>query len=273
MTLPYMLIAFQKFNYSKGLFSSDWIGFKNFDFFFQSSRAGMVTWNTIKLNFLFVLFGTLMAIVMAILLNEARKMIFKRLAQSVFLFPHFLSWVIVSYMLYGMFSADYGIVNKIIAAFGGDPVNWYSSPGPWTWILVMMSVWKETGMTTVIYLAAISAMDESLYEAARMDGANRWQQIRSITIPLLIPTVSILTLLAIGKIFYADFGMIYAIIGDNGLLYPTTDVIDTFVFRTMRNIDPSQAMAVGLYQSVVGFVLVLAFNWIAKKINPENAVF
>jgi putative aldouronate transport system permease protein len=273
MTLPYMMIAFQKFNYSKGLFSSDWIGFENFRFFFESSRAAMVTWNTVKLNFLFIVFGTVVAVLMAILLNEVRKAMFKKISQSVFLFPHFLSWVIISYMLYGIFSVDYGVVNQWLISLGLEPVNWYAEAGPWTWILVVMSVWKEAGMTTVIYLAAITAMDESLYEAAKIDGANRWQQIRGITIPLLLPTVSILTLLSVGRIFFADFGMIYAIIGDNGLLYATTDVIDTYVFRTMRNIDPAQAMAVGLYQSVVGFILVMGFNWLVKRVNPDHALF
>ncbi len=274
LTLPYMTIAFQKFNYSKGILESDWIGFDNFRFFFGSSRALMVTMNTVKLNFLFILFTTLVALIFSILLNELRSKTFKKVAQSTFLFPHFLSWVIISYVIYSLFATKHGLVNKILQWFNMEPYNWYANADPWTWILVGMNVWKDTGILTIIYLAAITAIDETLYEAAKIDGANRWQQIKSITVPMLMPTVSILTLLSIGRIFYGDFAMIYAIIGDNGLLYPTTDVIDTYVFRALRTLgDPSQAMAVGLYQSMVGFVLVLGFNWVVKKINPDNAIF
>lgn len=274
LTLPYMVIAFQKFNYSKGIFESDWVGIDNFRFFFESTRASMVTWNTLKLNFLFILAGTFAALIFAILLNEVRHKLFKKVAQSTFLFPHFLSWIVVSYIIYSLFATQHGIINQGLEFFGFDPVRWYATPGPWTWILVGLSVWNGTGILTVIYLAAITAIDETYYEAARIDGANRWQQIKSITVPMLMPTVSILTLLAIGKIFYADFGMIYAIVGDNGLLFPTTDVIDTYVFRSLRNYGtPAQAMAVGLYQSVIGFILVMGFNALAKKLNPDNAIF
>ncbi|OME87389.1 sugar ABC transporter permease [Paenibacillus sp. FSL A5-0031] len=274
MTLPYMVIAFQKFNYTKGIFESDWVGWKNFEFFFNSTAAAMVTWNTIKLNFLSILFGTIVALAFSILLNEIRSRVFKRVSQSTLLFPHFLSWIIVSYIVYSLFATEHGLINNMLETFGFDPHNWYSDPKPWTWILVGLSIWKETGMSAVIYLAAITAIDDSLYEAAKIDGANRWQQIKSITIPMLMPTVSILTLLAIGKIFYSDFGMIYAIIGDNGMLYSTTDVIDTYTFRTLRTSgNPAIAMAIGLYQSVVGFVLVLSANWIVKKFNKDSAMF
>ncbi|WP_235960281.1 ABC transporter permease [Paenibacillus silvestris] len=274
MTLPYMLIAFQKFNYTKGIFRSEWVGLKNFEFFFHSTSAAMVTWNTLKLNFLSIVFGTLVALLMSILLNELRARTFKRVSQSTLLFPHFLSWIIVSYIVYSLFSTEYGFINQIFKWMGFNPHNWYSESKPWTWILVSLSVWKETGMSAVIYLAAIATIDESLYEAAKIDGANRWQQIKNITLPLLMPTVSILTLLAIGKIFYSDFGMIYAIVGDNGLLYPTTDVIDTYTFRTLRTSgNPAIAMAIGLYQSIVGFVLVLVANWLVKKSNKDSVIF
>ncbi|CAM4296731.1 ABC transporter permease subunit [Paenibacillus alkaliterrae] len=274
LTMPYMLIAFQKFNYKTGIFGSPWIGFDNFKFFFSSSRAWQITFNTIKLNLLFIVFGTLVALILAILFNELRSRLFSKITQSTILFPHFLSWVVVSYILYSIFSTDYGIANRTLTSLNLSSVNWYSSPEYWTAILVGSSVWKDIGISLVIYLAAITGIDGSYYEAGRIDGANRWQLIRHITIPLLFPTIIILSLLALGKIMYGSFDMIYAIVKDNGLLYPTTDVIDTYVFRSLRNIgNPAQAMAIGLYQAVVGFILVYGSNKIVKKINPDNALF
>jgi putative aldouronate transport system permease protein len=274
LTLPYMIIAFQKFNFRTGIFNSAWIGFKNFEFFFKSASAATVTWNTIRLNFLFIAFVTVFSVGFAVLLNEIKNKWFVRITQSTFLFPHFISWVIVSYIIYTFFSYNYGIVNKILSLFSIKPVSWYMSPKPWTGILVGMRVWQATGMSIVIYLAAITGIDGSLYEAAIIDGANRWHQIKSITIPLIMPTVAILTLLSLGKIMYSDFGMFWAIIGDNGVLYPTADVIDTYVFRALRlSGDPSQAMAVGLFQAAIGFVLVYSTNRIVKKTFSEGALF
>lgn len=273
-TLPYMLIAFQKFNFKTGIFNSPWVGLDNFEFFFSSPRAWEVTFNTLKLNFLFIVVGTLVAMMLAILFNELRSKLYSRLTQSTILLPHFLSWVIVSYIIYSLLSTDYGIINQLLVKLNLDPVNWYSSPQYWTGILVAAAVWKDLGMNLVIYLAAITGIDDSYYEAGRIDGASRWQLIRHITIPLMIPTVMILSLLALGKIMYGSFDMIYAIIKDNGVLYPTADVIDTYVFRSLRTIgNPAQAMAVGLYQSVVGFILVWGSNKIVKKLNPDNALF
>ncbi|MEJ8305424.1 ABC transporter permease [Saccharibacillus sacchari] len=273
-TLPYMLIAFQRFNFKTGIFNSPWIGLDNFEFFFSSPRAWEVTFNTLKLNVLFIVVGTVAAMALAILFNELRSKLFSRLTQSTILFPHFLSWVIVSYILYSLLSTDYGIVNQVLAKLNLNPVNWYASPQYWTSILVITAVWKDIGMNLVIYLAAITGIDDTYYEAGRIDGATRWQLIRHITIPLMMPTIMILSLLALGKIMYGSFDMIYAIIKDNGLLYPTVDVIDTYVFRSLRTIgNPAQAMAVGLYQSVVGFILVWGSNRIVRKINPDHALF
>lgn len=274
LTMPYMLIAFQKFNYKTGLFNSPWIGFDNFKFFFASPRAWEITFNTLKLNFFFILFGTLAALVLAILFNELKSRMFSRITQSTILFPHFLSWVIVSYVLYSLLSTEYGLVNRVLESLGLQTVNWYSSPSYWTSILVGTHVWKDIGINLVIYLAAIAGIDGSYYEAGKIDGATRFQLIRYITVPLLMPTIMILSLLALGKIMYGSFDMIYAIIKDNGILYPTTDVIDTYVFRSLRNIgNPAQAMAIGLYQAVVGFILVYTSNKIVRKINPDHALF
>jgi len=273
-TYPYLVIAFQQFNYQKGILHSNWIGFRNFEFFFKSSDAWLVMSNTIKLNLLFLFFGTIAAIGLAVLFNEIRQRIFIKLAQSTMIFPSFLSWIIVSYLMYMLFKTDAGLMNHTIEAFGGESQNWYSKPEAWPWLLTAMKIWKEAGMGSIIYLAAITGIDQALYESADIDGASRWRKIWSITLPLLAPTAAILTLLNLGKIFYGDFGMIYAIIGDNGVLYPTTDVIDTYVFRALRQIgDPSNAAAIGLFQSVVGFILVYLVNWLTRRFYKEGALY
>ena len=274
MTYPYLLIAFQQFNYRKGILGSEWVGLRNFEFFFKSSEAAVIMWNTIKLNLLFIGFGTVFAVAIAILFNEVRSRLFQKLTQTTMIFPNFLSWIIVSYMMYGLFSTDFGLINQALEELGAEPVNWYTKADAWPWILVGMKIWKEAGMGSIIYLAAITGIDHSLYESADIDGASRWQKIVGITLPLLAPTIAILTLLNLGKIFYGDFGMIYAIIGDNGVLYPTTDVIDTYVFRALRQIgDPSNAAAVGLFQSTVGFLLVFIANWVTRRWFKEGALY
>lgn len=274
MTYPYMIIAFQRFNYAKGIFHSDWVGLKNFEFFFRSNKAFTVTFNTIYLNVLFIVFGTLMALALALILNELRHKLFVKLSQSLMLFPHFISWIVVSYVLYAFFSMDMGLINQMLRKLGLTAVNWYTEPGMWPIILTAMHVWKGAGMSAVIYLATITGIDETLYEAAKIDGANRWQMCMRITLPLMMPTVVILTLLSIGKIMYGDFGMIYALIGDNGTLYSTTDIIDTYVFRSLRKIgDPSEAMAVGLFQSLVGFILVFGTNAVTRRFFKDGALY
>ena len=274
LTLPYIVIAFQRFNYQTGIFDSEWIGLRNFLFFFKSNRAWLVTSNTLKLNFLFITTTTLLSIFISLLLNEARSQRFAKLLQSTYLFPNFISWVAVSYIVFSLLSTNDGIVNRFLLYAGLPKVNWYQSASVWPGVLTTVVLWKNVGMTSVIYLATISGIDQNLYEAARIDGASRYRQNLHITIPLLMPTVAILSLLAIGRIFYADFAMIYALVGDNGLLYKTTDVIDTYVFRMLRiNGDPANAMAAGLYQSVFGFVLVLSSNLVVRKFFREGALY
>ncbi|MBO9608915.1 MAG: sugar ABC transporter permease, partial [Paenibacillaceae bacterium] len=229
-TLPYLVMAFQKFSYDSSLFANhDFIGFKNFAFFFKSNNVWTVTWNTLRLNFLYIVLGHGIAIAFAVMMNEVKSKWFMKTTQSTFLFPHFLSWVVVSYIVYNVFSTQYGVLNQLLQSLGLERQNWYAKPEVWTEILVGMNIWKETGIATVIYLAAIVGIDSELYEAARIDGASRWQMARRITVPLLMPTAIILVLLAVGKIFYGNFAMLYSIIRDNGLLLPTTDVIDTYV--------------------------------------------
>lgn len=211
---------------------------------------------------------------MALLFNELRNKAFLRATQSAILLPHFLSWVVVGFMLYSVFSMDYGILNRMNEALGWEKINWYAKPAAWPLILTVMRVWKGTGYSAIIYLSAITSIDESLYESAVMDGAGRFRQCVSITLPLLAPTICIMTIMSIGKIFYGDFGMIYALIGDNGVLYPTTDVIDTYVFRALRETgDAAQAMAVSLFQSAMGCAAVMLSNWFTKRHFEDGALF
>lgn len=273
-TIPYMVIAFQKYNYRKGILGSEWVGFKNFEFFFRSNDAARVIFNTIKLNLLFITFTMLSAVALAIMVNEIKRKGFKKLVQSCYLLPYFLSWVIVCYILNALIGSKYGILNSLFQNLGMEKINFYMRPEYWTLILVALKIWKDLGMQMVIYLAAITGFDEEVYEAAAIDGANRWQMCKYITMPMLMPTVVMLTIMAVGKVFYGDFGMIYAIVGDNGVLYEATDVIDTFVFRTMRTIgNPSQAMAISLFQACMGFLCVWGTNYIAKKKFSEGALF
>lgn len=272
-TIPYMIIAFEKFNYKKGIFGSDWAGFNNFRFFLRSSDAERIIWNTVKLNLLFIIFTTITAVALAIMINELRNKKFKKVTQSMYLLPYFLSWVIVNYILYGIIG-KYGLLNRGLTSAGMDAVNFYNAPKYWTVILVVLKIWKDLGMNMVIYLATIAGFDSSIYDAASVSGASRWQMCWRLTIPMLMPTVIMLTIMSVGKVFYGDFGMIYALVGDNGVLFDKTDVIDTYVFRTLRTTgNPSQAMAISLFQAVLGFICVWGANKIAQKKFQEGALF
>jgi putative aldouronate transport system permease protein len=273
LTLPYMAIAFERFNFQTGL-RSPFVGLANFKFFFSSSWAWTVTRNTVVLNFLFIIAGSFVAVFLAILINEGRAKLFIRISQSLLIFPYFISWVIVSYILQSILENPDGLVNRFVTALGEDPIPFYSRPNYWYVILILLTIWKNVGYSSIIYLAAITGIDEGIYEAAYIDGAGRWGRILYITLPLLLPTVVLLTLMSIGRIFYGDFGMFYAIIRENGQLMPVAEIIDTYVFRTFRITgDPSVSMAIGFYQSIVGFILVCSSNWLTKQFFPEGALF
>ncbi|XID92974.1 ABC transporter permease [Paenibacillaceae bacterium WGS1546] len=269
-----ILLAFKDFNVRDGILGSPWVGWKNFEFFFTSDKAWSTTANTLLFNGLFIISGLIFQIGIAILLNEIRGKLVKKLFQSSMFFPYFISWVVVGGLVTQIFGTDFGVVNHLLESIGADPIKWYQSPQYWIPILVGIHVWKSTGYGVIIYLATIVSVDSELYEAAKIDGANRFQQIRYIMLPFLAQTATILTLLAIGRVFYGDFGMMYAIIGDNGMLTDRTDVIDTYVFRALRtNGDFGMTTAIGLYQSVVGLILVLVSNGIVRKYQRENALF
>jgi putative aldouronate transport system permease protein len=269
-----VVIAFKDFQMSKGILGSPWNGFRNFEFFFTSGDAWRVTRNTLFLNTLFIVFITFFQVFFAILLNEIKSTGFKRISQSIMFLPYFMSWIIVSVIVSGFLGSDMGVINKALNALGLESVAWFSRPDLWPAILVVLNVWKWTGYGVVIYLAAIVGIDGSLYEAAVIDGAGRVQRIISITLPMLKPTIMILTLLSIGKIFVGDVGLIYGIIGDNAMLFSTTDVIDTFVLRALRtSSDLGMSTAIGLWQSVMGFILVLWSNRFARRYESAGALF
>ncbi|WP_342774621.1 ABC transporter permease [Paenibacillus piri] len=268
------LLAFKRYQLAKGVFGSPWVGFDNFKFFFSGGLWLQVTYNTIFLNGLFITLGLGMAIIVAILLNEIRLKLFKRLFQSIIFLPYFISWVAVSLMVNVFLNSTDGFINRTLEDLGLPTYSWYSEPGVWPAILTLVYVWKFTGYKAVIFLAAIAGISEEYYESARLDGASRLQLIWHITLPQIQPVIIVLSLLAIGRIFYGDFGMIYGIIGDNGMLLPTTDVIDTYSFRALRQMGNfGMASAVVLYQSFMGLLTILLFNWIVRRTDPDSKLF
>ncbi len=270
-----MVIAFKNYQYNKGIWGSSWSGLKNFTFLFKTNDAWMITRNTILYNLTFIILDTVMAITLAILLNEIRSKKMKKFYQTVMLLPYLLSMVIVSYLVYGFLSPDQGYVNKtILAVMGIDGQNWYSRADIWPFVIVFVHMWVIVGYNSIIYLSTLVGIDRSFYEAADVDGATMWQKIRFITIPNLKPTIITMCLLSIGRIFYSDFGLFYQVPLNSGSLYDVTSTIDTYVYRgLMQSSNVGMSSAAGVYQSLVGFALVLSANWIVNKISRENALF
>lgn len=276
LPLAGLVIAFKDFDFSNGIFGSEWMDplVYNFEYLFSSSAAFRAIRNTILLNFLFIVIGLIFEVGLALMLNELKSKFFKRFSQSLTFLPFFISWIVVGVFVYNLLNFETGAFNRVLAWFGVSAVDFYSEAGLWPLILTIVLRWKVTGYGTIIYLAALTGIDSSYYEAASIDGASRWQQMRYISMPMLRPTIIILTLLAVGRIMNADFGMFYALVGDASILFPTTDVIDTFVYRSLRQSgDVGMASAAGFVQSIVAFVLVLGSNYVARKIDKDSAIF
>lgn len=268
-----VLLAFKDYNYAKGFLKSDWIGFDNFKYLFTSSQAFVITRNTFLYNATFIIISVTVALALAIGLNELRNQKLAKIYQSIFFLPYFLSWVVVSYLVFSLLSVDMGALNNMLMTFGKERINWYTVPKFWPLILVTVNTWKWTGYDSIIYLAAIVGIDKSFFEAAAVDGATRWQQIRHITIPSIMPVVTILTLLKVGRIFYGDFGLFWNVPKNMGVLYNVTNVIDTYVYRALtQSGDIGMAAASGLYQAILGLVLILGANYIVRKIDPDQAL-
>ncbi|WP_336784631.1 ABC transporter permease [Paenibacillus sp. MMO-177] len=270
-----LLIAFKNVNYTDGIFGSPWAGLDNFKFLFATNDSWIITRNTILYNAVFILLNITLPVILAILLNELRSKLLPKLYQSAMFFPFFLSMVVVSYLVFAFLSPKNGFMNStVLPALGIDSKDWYSDSQYWPIILPIVNVWKNIGYYTIFFAAAMVGFNQEYYEAAVIDGAGKWQQAFRITLPQLYPLIIVLTLLQIGRIFYADFGLFYQVPLDAGALYNTTNVIDTYVYRTFIKMgDTGMSSAAGLYQSIIGFVVVFASNYIVRKTNKENALF
>lgn len=276
LPLSGIVLAFKDYSISEGIWGSPWVSpiFQNFEFFFKSSNFIRVTRNTLLLNFLFIIFNTVLSVLFSIMLNEMVSSKLRKFAQAGMLLPYFISWIVVSVFAFALLNFDYGSINMLLRQLGMEPVDFYNKPGLWPIIMTIVYVWKNVGYNSVLYTATLAGIAPDYYEAARIDGASRIKQIWYISLPHLLPTITVMTLLSIGKIMNADFGMFYSIVQENSVLYPTMDVIDTYVYRTLRKLgEVGMSAAVGLYQSVVVFILVLLSNKMAKKIDPEGGLF
>ena len=272
--MPGIILAFQQFTLTGGLFDNPWVGFENFRFFFVSGDAFRVTMNTFMYNGAFLFVNTILQCGVAILLAELGGKWFKKITQSLMFLPYFISWVVVGAFVYNILNFEFGALNTFLRNWGLDPVDVYGNPPIWRLILIVARAWKDLGYGIVLYLAAIMSIDQEMYEAADIDGANVFQKIRSITLPSLVPVIIILTLLTVSHMARGDFQMFYNIIGNNGMLFRVTDIIDTYVFRSLIRVQEfGMSAAVGAYQSVLNLVIILTVNGIVRKVRPEYALF
>lgn len=270
-----IIIAFKKMDYAKGILASKWIGLANFKFLFATPDAWIMTRNTLLYNAVFIIIGTACALALAIMMHEITSFFYAKYLQGMYLLPNLISMVVVSYLVFAFLNADTGLLPKsVFPSLNIQEINFYTSASYWPFILLIVFLWKNTGYASIIYLSSIAGIDRTIYEAAKIDGAGKWDQIRYITLPLLRPTIIILFLFSVGRMMYSDFGLFYQVTMNSGALYPTTQTIDTYVFRGLMQLgNIGMASAAGVYQSVFGFILVLGANFLVKKINPENALF
>lgn len=275
LPMPGAYIAFTDFNYQAGIFGSKFVGLDNFKFLIDSGKLWQLTRNTILYNVAFIVFGNVLQILMAILLNQIAGKWFKKVTQSLMFLPYFISAVLVGLLAYNMLNFDYGFINVVLQSIGKDPIKFYSMPNAWPAIIIIVQLWQSTGYGSIVYFATICGIDPSIMEAAKIDGANGLQEIRHIILPSLKPTIIILVLFSIGGILKGNFGLFYNLVGTaNAQLQPMTDIIETFVYRSLINQFnfPSSAAA-GLYQSVFGFFIVMLANWAVRKIDSDYALF
>ncbi|WP_438351125.1 ABC transporter permease [Paenibacillus sp. FA6] len=269
-----IIIAFQDFNPLKGMFQSKFVGLDNFKFFFRGQDWWIITVNTVYFNLLFIITGTIVALLLAIIVTELGKNLAVRTMQSIMILPNFISWPIVGLFSVAFFTADTGTINQLLSSLSLQNIEFYTNPYVWPVIFVLANIWKGAGFSAIIYMAAIIGIDKGLYEAAKIDGASKIQCIYLITLPLLKSTIIMLFLLSLGGIFGGNLDMIYSLIGDNPLLSKTTDTIDIYVFRGLRTSGSlGMSQAISLYQSIVGFILVIYANKIAKRFDGDSAIF
>lgn len=253
---------------------SKWVGIENFKFLFTTTDSWVMIRNTIGYNFLWIVLGLVIAVAFAIMLNEITNKFAAKTYQTMMFFPYFLSWVVVSYFVYAFLSPERGLITHLQQVAGVTPTEWYNNAAPWPYILTISNLWKNIGYSCVLYLAAISGIDATQYEAARIDGVTKWQQVRYVTLPHLRPMIVILFILAVGRIFNADFGLFYSVPMNSGPLFPTTQVVDTYVYRALINTgDVGMSSAAGLIQNIVGFVCIMFANTIVRKVDPDSSLF
>ncbi len=269
-----IVMAFKNYNYNGGIYFSPWNGLANFRALLIAKKLGPVTRNTLLYNIVFIFLGTVLQVGSAILLNEIGSKVFKKTAQAFMFLPYFISWVVAGAIMYNVFNYERGIMNQVITGLGGNPFDLYNKPGAWPFVLTFLKMWKGTGYGSVVYLAAITSIDQEMFEAASLDGANAWQKVRYLTIPSLVPTIVTMTLLAIGGIFRGDFGLFYQTVKSSALLEPVTDVIDTYVFRLLMSSGKvGVSAAAGLYQSILCLITISLCNAAVKKIDPDYALY
>lgn len=273
LPMPGIAIAFKKYNPNLGIWGSPWNGLDNFKFFFTSQDAGRTIRNTVLYSVGFLILDLFFAVGLALMFYFLRSKRGLKVYNTIVITPKFMSTVIVAFIVYAILSPSYGLLNSIIEFFGGEPIAWYSEAKYWPWVLTITHIWQTVGMNSIVYYASLMSLDESLLEAAVIDGANRRQQIFHVIIPHLVPIMVITTILGMGHIFSGDFGLFYQVPKDQGLLYSTTDIISTYTYRAMLNGALEKSAAVGLFQSVVGLIMVVTTNAIVKKISPENSLF
>ena len=274
-----IVMAFQRIDYNKFAFAGKWVGMRNLKVFFSSTYTPVIIRNTLLYNLAFIVLGRIFSLAFAIMLNELRGKTAKKLYQGIMFLPYFISWIAVSYLAVGFLHNDYGLINSVMKGMGMEAVPWYQTPSVWPYVIIFLNVWKGVGYGTIMFLATIAGIDPALYEAARIDGASRWQQITNITLPMLYHMIIILTLLNIGSIFNTDIGLFYTVPlrRSNGILKNVTETMDTYAYVTYSNGTSASAMnlsaAASLIQSVIGFVLVVSSNLIVRKINKDYALY
>ena len=261
-------------SFISNLLSSKWVGLKNFEYLFKTDSAWIMFRNTLGYNIVFIILGVIIPVAFAIMMNELTRKFVRKTYQTMMFFPYFLSWVVVSYFLNAFLDAQYGMIPAIQAAAGKEVTSWYTTPGPWPYLLVFANLWKNVGYSTVLYLAAITGIDANQYEAAAIDGASKWQQVLYVTIPHLRTMICILFIMNVGRIFASDFGLFYNVPMQNGALFSVTQTIDTYVYRAyIATGNPGQSSAAGLLQNVLGFICILSANAIVKKVDADSAMF
>ncbi len=271
-----IVLAFKQYDYSLGVLGSPWVGFENFKFFAASKSVMFrLIRNTVGYYLLFTVVGTVLNVGLALMIHECTKRYFAKVAHTIMIFPTFISYIAVTFIVSGLLNPKYGFINTVLEALGQDPINWYAKAGAWPIILLLVKVWKDTGYGCILYLSALAGMDQEIFEAARIDGANKRQQIWYITLPQLTSMISIILLLGLGGIMSSNTGLFYQVTKNTGLLYETTQTIDAYVLNALVGNTTSFGIlaAITLFQTAIGSTLTIVVNLIVRKVEPDNALF